>query len=154
MGVVLALLREVLGEGVHQIRVAGAVAVAEQVGGLVEHGDVLVLVDDRHLGLIGLLFGGSLLHRLCALGREKLVVDVQLELVAHVQPHIPLRALSVDFHPLQADILLGQGGGQQGQGLGQPAVQPLPGVVFLDGKLFHGCGAPSAPAVCPRRSAW
>ena len=60
-----------------------------------------------------------------------------MEQVPLPQPHILLGALSVDLHPLEADVLLGQGAGEQGEGLGQPAVQPLPGVVFPDGKLFH-----------------
>ena len=67
LGVVLALLGQILGEGVHKVCVAGAVAVAEQVV-LIEDGNVLILVDDRHLGLVLLLFGGGLVGRLCASG--------------------------------------------------------------------------------------
>ena len=35
------------------------------------------------------------------------------------------------------DIFLRQGSGEKGNGLAQPAVQPLPGVVFSDKVLFH-----------------
>ena len=71
--IVLALLGQILGECVHKVGIAGAVAVAEQVGGLVQHGNVLVLIDDGHLGLVLLLFGGGLAGRLCTLRREEFV---------------------------------------------------------------------------------
>ena len=47
------------GERVHKVGIASAVAVAEQVGGLVQHGNVLVLIDDGHLGLVLLCFLGA-----------------------------------------------------------------------------------------------
>ena len=47
-------------------------------------------------------------------------------------------ARAVDLDALEADVLLRQRGGQQGNGLEQKAVEPLVGVIFLDGELSHG----------------
>ena len=108
------------------------VGVAEQAGPLVQQHQVLVLIDNLQPGPEhreeGVVLPGLV---------EELVVDVQLEHIPLPQPHVPLGALAVHLHPLEADVLLGQGAGEQGEGLGQPAVQPLPGVVFSDGKLSH-----------------
>ena len=71
VGVVFTFLGKILGKGIHQIGIAGAVAVAQKMGGLVQHGDVDILIDDGHFGLILLLFRGCFRGRLCAFRREK-----------------------------------------------------------------------------------
>ena len=57
--------------------------------------------------------------------------------VPNVQTVVPLGALAVDFDPLEADVLLGQRGREEGDSLAQPAVQPLSGVIFRDGEFLH-----------------
>ena len=104
--VVFAFLGQILGKCVHEIRVAGAVAVAEQVGGLVEDGDVLILVDDRHLGLVLLFLGGRLMGRLCTLRRKELVVDVQLDEVAGLDAVFGRTLFAVDLDALVAEALV------------------------------------------------
>ena len=85
---------------------------AQQVGGLVQNSNVFVLVDDSHLGLIGLLFGGSLLHRLCTLRREKLVVDVQFDQIPCLDAVLRRGLFSVHLHTLVAEALVQQAGGK------------------------------------------
>ena len=104
--VVLALLGQILGEGVHKVCVAGAVAVAEQVGGLVEDGNVLILVDDRHLGLVLLLFEGGLPGGLCTLRREEFVVDVEFDEVAGLDAVFGYTLFAVDFDAFVAEALV------------------------------------------------
>ena len=53
-------------------------------------------------------------------------------------PHIPFGSFSVDFDPLQADVLLQQGRGEEREILGYKPIQPLSGVVFSNGKFTHG----------------
>ena len=117
-------------EGVHPLVL---IWVDHQTGPLVRQQDVLILIEDVQLGLVegqkGVLRGGLV---------EKLIVDIQLEHVPHIEAHVPLGALPVHLYPLEPDVLLGQRSGEQGQGLGQPAVQPLARVVLSDGKLLHG----------------
>jgi len=60
-----------------------------------------------------------------------------LKNIAGLQTDIPLRPLAVDLDPLQADVLLQQGRGEQRQVLGHKAVQPLSGVIFSNGKFPH-----------------
>ena len=136
VGVVFALLCEILGKGVHKVGVAGAVAVAEQVGGLVEDRNVLVLVDNVHLGLILLLFG-----RLCggfgSLRREELVVDVKLDEVAGLDAVLRSTLFTVDLDALVAEALVEQTGGEiAGHALNE-AGQPHAVVVGGRGVLFH-----------------
>ena len=108
------------------------VRVDEQAGALVHQQQVLILVDNIQLRLEDgekrILRGG---------GVEKLVVDVKLQEIALHQAGIPLGPLAVELHPLDADVFLRQGRGEQGEGLGQPAVQPLPSVVLAYGKFPH-----------------
>ena len=132
-GVPLLLLIEVgLDVGDQGVDLLVLIGVAEQAGPLVQQHQVFILVDDLQPGPEhreeGVVLPGLV---------EELVVDVQLEHIPLPQPHVPLGALAVHLHPLEADVLLGQGAGEQGEGLGQPAIQPLPGVVFSDGKLSH-----------------
>ena len=128
----LFLIKVGLDVGDEGVDVLPLVRVDQQAGALVHQEDVLVLIDDVQLGLEdgeeGVLRGG---------GVEELIVDVELEHIAHRQAGVPLGALSVELHPLEADVFLGQGSGEEGQGLAQPAVQTLPGVVFCHGKLSH-----------------
>ena len=71
-------------------------------------------------------------------GLEKLVVDIKLEQVPLDQTHVPLCPPAVELDPLETDVLLGQRGGEEGEGLGQPAVQALSSVVRSNDKFLHG----------------
>ena len=79
---------------------------AEQVSGLVQHRNVLVLVDDGHFGLVLLLFGRLLCGGLGPLRREKLIVDVQLNEVFRGS------FFAVDLDPLVAEAFVEQAGGE------------------------------------------
>ena len=72
---------------------------------------------------------------------KELVVEVKLEPVALAQAVVALGAGSVDLDALEADVLLRQRGGQQGNGLEQKAVEPLVSVIFMDGELSHGAAS-------------
>ena len=111
-GVVLAFLGQILGKGVHQVGVASAVAVAEQVSGLVQHRNVLILIDDGHFGLVLLLFGRLLCGGLGPLRREKLIVDVQLNEVSGLDAVFRGSFFAVDLDPLVAEALVEQAGGE------------------------------------------
>ncbi len=108
------------------------VRVDHQPRAFVHQQQVLVLIKDVQLGLEdrqeGVFRGG---------GVEELVVDVQLQDIPLHQPGVPLGPLAVELDSLKADVLLGQRSGQQGEGFGQPPVQPLAGVVGADGKFPH-----------------
>ena len=108
------------------------VGVDGQSGPLVYKKNVVVFIDDIQLGIgngqIGIVLPGLI---------EELVVDIKLQQVALFQPGIPLHTLAVQLDPLDADILLRQGGRQQGNGLCQETVQPLTGIIGTDGKFFH-----------------
>ena len=54
------------------------------------------------------------------------------------QARIALGALAVELDALEADVFLRQRGREQGNGLGQKAVEPLPGVILGDREFFHG----------------
>ena len=103
-----------------------------QAGALVHQQDVLILVDDVQLG-IGDSQEGVVLSGLV----EKFVIDVQLQHIACFQTGVPLGTAAVALDALDADVLLGQGSREQGNGLGQEPVQTLSGVVGADGKFFH-----------------
>ena len=77
-------------KGIHQVGIAGAVAVAQQVGGLVQHRNVFVLIDhlDRRLAARR-LFGRD--HRLFG---EELIVEYTARSHHRSQP-VPLTALAV-----------------------------------------------------------
>ena len=136
--IVLSLLGQILGECVHKVGIAGAVAVAEQVSGLVQHGNVLVLVDDGHFGLVLLLFGGGLAGcRLCALGREEFIVDVQLNEIARLEPILGCALFAVDLDPLVAEALVQQAGGEIARHALDKAGKPHALVVCGGSKLFH-----------------
>ena len=117
------------------------VGVHRKARALVHQKDVLILIDDVQLGggngQIGVVFSG---------GVEEFVVDVELQLVAHFQPGIPLGPLAVALDALQTDVFLGQRGRQQGNGLCQKPIQPLTGIILADGQFFHSF--PSSSAKC------
>ena len=69
---------------------------------------------------------------------EEFIGNIELKRIALAEPGVPLGAASVVLDALLADVLLGQGGGQQGNGLAQEAVKPLPGVIFPDNQFFQG----------------
>ena len=111
---------------------------AKQVGGLVQHGNVLVLIDDGHLGLVLLLFGGRLAGcRLCALGREEFIVDVQLNEVARLEPILGGTFFAVDLDPLVTEALVQQAGGEIARHALDKAGKPHALVVCSGSKLFH-----------------
>ena len=99
---------------------------------LIHQQDVVILVDDGQLGNgygeVGVVFPGLV---------EKFVIDIQLEHITLVQPGIPLHALAPQLDALDADIFLGQGGGEKGDGLGKETVQALACVVRSYDKFFH-----------------
>ena len=113
------------------------VRVDHQTGPLVHQQDMFVFKQNMQIGLVK---GQKRVFRRG--GLEKLVVDIELQNIPLGQAGVPLGPLAVHLDPFQTDVLLGQGGGQERQILGQPAVQALSGVVFSDGKFFHTDGAP------------
>ena len=108
------------------------VGVNDKPGWLVEQQNVLILVKDVQLWICD-GEGDILLARRF----YELVVEVMLEPLGLAQAVVSLGAGSVDLDALEADVLLRQRGGQQGNGLEQKAVEPLVGVIFMDGKLSH-----------------
>ena len=108
------------------------VGVNDEPGWLVEQQNVLILVKDVQLWICDGEVDVLLARRF-----KEFVVDVELELVALAQTAVSFGARAVDLDALEADVLLRQRGGQQGNGLEQKAVEPLVGVIFLDGKLSH-----------------
>ena len=105
---------------------AGAVAVAQQVGGLVQHRNVFVLIDhlDRRLAARR-LFGRD--HRLFG---EELIVDIQLDHITAAQPGVRFTALAVHLNALVAETFI------------QQAARHVPGYAF------HKAGKPHALVVC------
>ena len=136
VGVVLAFLREVLGERIHEVGVAGAIAVAEQVGGFIEDGNVLILVDDGHLGLAGLLLRRFRRGR-CPFRWKKLVVDVQLNEVPGLEAVFGGTLFAVDLDALIAEAFIEQTGGKIAGHALYKAGQAHSLVVSSGGKLFH-----------------
>ena len=112
--------------------VAGRLRMDGKTGLFIHEQDVFVLIDDVELwrgdGQIGVL------GLRCF---EKLVVDIKLEHVARVQPHIALDALAAELNALETDVFLHQRLRQQGNGLSDEAVEPLAGVIFAYLDLFH-----------------
>ena len=101
-------------------------------GGLIKQHDVFILIDDMQPWVDDREVDVLLARRF-----KEFVVEVKLEPVALAQAVVALGAGSVDLDALEADVLLRQRGGQQGNGLEQKAVEPLVGVIFMDGKLSH-----------------
>ena len=103
-----------------------------QAGALIHQQDMVILIHNVQLGGChrqeGIILPGFL---------EKLIVDIQLQHITGFQPGIPLRSSAIELDPLDADVLLGQRSRQQRNCLGKEAVQPLPGIIFSNGKLFH-----------------
>ena len=60
-----------------------------------------------------------------------------LEYISRLQSGVPFGSRAVELDPLDADVLLGQRGRQQGNSLSQKPVQPLAGIVGGDGEFFH-----------------
>ena len=129
----LALLVEIGKQMVDErIDLLPLVGVNDEPGWLVEQQNVLILVKDVQLWICDGEVDVLLARRF-----KELVVEVKLEPVALAQAVVALGAGSVDLDALEADVLLRQRGGQQGNGLEQKAVEPLISVIFLDGKLSH-----------------
>ena len=101
-------------------------------GALIQEHQVFIFVDDVQLRLEDRqegVFRGR--------GLKKLVIDIKLEQVPLLEAGVPLGTLAVELHPLDADVLLGQGGREDGEGLAQPPVQSLAGVILPDGEFPH-----------------
>ena len=84
------------------------VGMHRKAGALVHKQNVFVLVDDvqiriRH-GEVGVVLPGVV---------KKLVVDIQLQDIALLQPGVPVNALAVALDALDADIFLRQRGRKQ-----------------------------------------
>ena len=118
-------------EGVHKACVAGAVTMAEQMGGFVENGKGLVLIHHLQRRRAP---GGD---RLCGRGGKKLVVDVKLHDITLVQTVIRGLALAVHLDPLVAKTLVKQAGGQAGSDALHKAGKPHAVFVCAGGKLFQ-----------------
>ena len=73
---------------------------------------------------------------------KEFVVDVKLQQIAFTQPRVALTPFPVNLNPLQTNVFLQQGGGQQRNGFGQKPVQPLPGIIFPNLQFFQSCHAP------------
>ena len=112
VGVVFTFFGQILGKGIHKVRVTSAVAVAQQVGGLVQHGHVVILINHGDFGLLRLFFGRSLRLGFCALRREKLIIDVQLDQVPGLQTVLRRGLFAVHLHPLVAETLVQKAGGK------------------------------------------
>ena len=54
------------------------------------------------------------------------------------QPRVALGAFAIQLDALEPDVFLCQRSGEQGNGLCQPPVEPLPGVILGDREFFHG----------------
>ena len=129
----LALLVEIGEQMVDErIDLLPLVGVDDHSGGLIKQHDVFILIDDMQPWVDDREIDVLLARRF-----KELVVEVKLEPVALAQAVVALSAGSVDLDALEADVLLRQRGGQQGNGLAEKAVEPLIGVIFLDGKLSH-----------------
>ena len=137
MGVVLAFFGQILGKSVHKVCIAGAVTMAQKVGGFVQHSNVFVLINDIDLGLILLFFRRGLLHGFCAFRREKLIVDVQLDQVPGLQTVLRRGLFAVHLHPLVAETLVQKAGGKIAGHALHKARQAHAVVVGGGGILFH-----------------
>ena len=84
------------------------VGMHRKAGALVHKQNVFVLVDDVQIGIrhgeVGVVLPGLV---------KKLVVDIQLQDIALLQPGIPVDALAVALDALDADIFLRQRGRKQ-----------------------------------------
>ena len=134
VGIILALGLQISRKGIHQIGVAGAVTVAEQVRGLVEHRKIFILIHHGHRRLparqLGGL-GGGFAHG------EELVVDVQFDQIACAQAGIRLGALAVDLDALVAERLVHHAAGHiLGHAL-HKAAQAHAVFIGSCGKTFH-----------------
>ena len=134
----LPLLVQVrLDVGDQRVHLLPAVGVDHHAGAFVQQQQIPVLIKDLQPGLDhpekGVVRGGRV---------EKLVVDIELKHVPGLEPRVPLGGLPVEPHPLQPEIFLGQRGGEEGDRLVQPAVQPLAPVVGADGKFLQANASP------------
>ena len=134
LGVIFAAGLQLGTKGIHQVGIAGAVAVAQQVGGLVQHRNVFVLIDhlDRRLAARR-LFGRD--HRLFG---EKLIVDIQLDHITAAQPGVRFTALAVHLNALVAETFIQQAARHVPGHAFHKAGKPHAVFVFACDKLFHG----------------
>ena len=95
---------------------------------LVHQQNLVVLIHDVQLGgghgEISVILPGLV---------EKFVVDIQLKHITLFQSGVPLGSGTVELDALDADVFLCQRGREQGNGFGKKPIQPLPGIVVLDG---------------------
>ena len=139
MGVVFALGLQIGGKGVHQVGVAGAVAVAQKMRRLVQHGKVFILINYGHGRLAARRFGA----RQAGPRREKLVVDIQFDHIAFGQAGIRFGAFAVDLDALVAERLVHQAARHLVRDALNKTAQAYAVFVGAGGKTFHAvltCG--------------
>ena len=100
-GVILALFGEIGGKLIHQIGIARAVRMAQQVRGLIQHRNIGIFIDHPQAGALG-----GFAHRSGRLFREKFVVDVQFDQIAFLQAIVGFGALAVDFDAFVAEAFI------------------------------------------------
>ena len=80
-------------------------------GLFVDEQNVFVLIDNIELRYVNRELGVFLLG-----GVKKLVVDIELDRIAEMEPRIAFCSLAVDFNSLEADVFLKQRSGEQRNG--------------------------------------
>ena len=80
-------------------------------GLFVDEQNVFVLIDNIELRYVNREVGVFLLG-----GVKKLVVDIELDRIAEMEPRIAFCSLAVDFNALEADVFLKQRSGEQRNG--------------------------------------
>ena len=121
---------DVVDEGAAVLR--PVVGVYRETGPFVHQEDLVVLVDNGELrgshGEVGIVLPWLV---------KEFVIDIQLQHISRCQPGVPFGPGAIELDPLDADIFLSQGGGQQRHGLSQEPVQALARVVGPYGQFFH-----------------
>ena len=105
---------------------------AQNAGLFIQQEDVFVLVDDVQPGRADLEVRVFLARFF-----KKLVVDIELDGIARVQPRVAFGALAVELDALEADVFLQQRFRQKRHGFAHKTVETLARVVVPDGKLLH-----------------
>ena len=133
-GVIFTLAFQIRCKGINKIRVTGAVAVAEQMGRLVQHSKVVILIHHRNRGLLFRRLGRFYCS---AARREKLIIDIHLNQVTGLQPGVRLGTLAIDLDALVAERLVHHAAGHVlGHTLDKTA-QTNAVLIRSCGKTFH-----------------
>ena len=134
-GNIFAFLGKISGEGIHQIGVAGAVRVAEQVSGLVQHRQILVLVDHLNRRLTA----GRCLGRRSS-GKE-LVVDIKLQHIPGMNAVIRVGFFAVYLDAFVPKALVQQAVGQINSNVLHKTGKAHAFLIGARGKAFHSKGS-------------